>query len=400
MALLAMTLAAQLATAPLIAGCFGEISLAAAPANLLVVPLIPLQMGLGLAGGMIRLMHLPLAWLPARLSFWAARYVLAVAGALSSPGWATAAIGGLTGPKVAAYYLALWAVFLWGRGKPLRRPFLCLAAAAMVVVVAGSLHGGGPRGGRMVFLDVGQGDALLVESAGGARILVDGGEDGYVLRRKLQSYGVREIDLVILTHPDSDHVGGLGAALQECEVGAVMETGQEGGAVWRRWEEEVDREGASRVLASAGDVFSLADLEVEVLAPESGSGRAGEDASGNDRSLVCRIRGPGFSVLVTGDIEDPEEQRLLDSGLDLRADVLKVPHHGGYAEPGERFFRAVSPCVSVVSVGEGNRYGHPAAQTLAGLDRAGCRTYRTDQCGDIMIEAGQDSFDVEVTEDR
>jgi competence protein ComEC len=387
--LLAVTMAAQLATAPLTAGCFGEVSIVAPLANLLVVPTVPAAMALGLIGGMMRLLHLPFAFVPARLALLTVRFVLGVARTLSSPGWSTVVLHSVTFSKVVAYYLALWAVFVRRRGRRWRRPFLaCLTAAVCVAAFTGGAVREGTGSMRAVFFDVGQGDAIMVESASGTRILVDGGEDRYVLREKLRNYGVRRIDLVILTHPDADHVGGLGAALDECEVSTVMEAGQAGGAVWRDFREKVEMEGANSITAAAGDVFDLNDLRVEVIAPPRAAQGSGEVEAGNNASLVCRLSGPGFSLLVTGDIEQAEEEWLLKAGGDLRADVLKVPHHGGYAAASGSFFAKTAPFVSVISVGIDNKYGHD-------LERAGSRTYRTDQGGDIIIEAGSSGLEIE-----
>ena len=206
---------------------------------------------------------------------------------------------------------------------------------------------------------------------------------------------MRRIDLVILTHPDADHVGGLGAALDECEVLAVMETGQAGGAVWRDFREKVELEGACSIDAAAGDVFDLNDLRVEVIAPSREAESAGEAAAGNNLSLVCRLSGPGFSLLVTGDIEEEEEEWLMQTGRDLRADVLKVPHHGGFAASSGRFFARTMPLLSVISVGKDNKYGHPTDATLHELERSGSRIYRTDEGGDIIIETGRSGLEVE-----
>lgn len=394
--LLAVTLAAQLATAPLTAACFGEISVVAPLTNLLVVPTVPPAMALGLIGGMMKLLHLPLAFVPARLALVTVKFVLGVARTLSSPGWSTLTLQHVTICMIVSYYAVLWAVFIRQRGRRWRRPLLvCLAAVLCFVTVTGGAARGVTGSMRAVFFDVGQGDAIMVESASGARILIDGGEDEYVLKEKLRDYGVRRIDLIILTHPDSDHVGGLGAALQECEVSAVMETGQAGGTVWRDFREKVEMEGARSITAAAGDVFDLSDLRVEVIAPSREADSAGGAEAGNNLSLVCRLSGPGFSLLVTGDIEEEEEEWLIKNGNDLRADVLKVPHHGGYAASSGQFFKKTAPLISVISVGKENKYGHPTEATLHDLERAGGGIYRTDEGGDIIIEVGRSGFEIE-----
>ena len=380
--LAACTLAAQLATLPLVVWRFGEISIVATISNMMVIPLMPLLMGSGMVGGISRALNLPLAGPLGKLTGFLAGLVLGCSKMLSSPGWAALEVGRFSLWAGAAYAALLLAVLRKGVSRRTRRAFL-VALLAVVVLACFVRSLGNGHGERAVFFDVGQGDSFLLQSEGGVNVLVDGGESEAVLERKLRRYGVRHLDLIILSHPDEDHVGGLDAALRECSVEAIMETGSVGGRAYLEWREAVQEEGAVPLKAQAGYHLKMGDMDIEVFAP----GEEWRGSSRNQSSLICRLSMNSFSVLATGDAEEEEERSLVGSGKELKADVLKVPHHGGYSPCSREFFSKVRMAVAVISVGRGNRYGHPHTDTLEALEESGCHTCRTDRGGDIIVEA-------------
>jgi competence protein ComEC len=228
-------------------------------------------------------------------------------------------------------------------------------------------------------LDVGQGDAILVTTPHGKHLLVDGGPSGIGLARELGAtlpHWQRSIDIVALTHPQQDHIAGLVELLERYHAGEVMESGSRNPTPADELYQQ--RAGPRRVL-KAGDAIDLDGVHVEVLWPPAGY----EPKGLNDTSLILRLTYGETRVLLTGDSEAPAHRQLM-AGEDVAADILKVPHHGSKTSDPE-FLRAVNPAVSLISVGVGNQFGHPAASTLETL--GGSKILRTDQCGRVTVSS-------------
>jgi competence protein ComEC len=235
----------------------------------------------------------------------------------------------------------------------------------------------GPGELEVAFLDVGQGDAILVTTPGGKQVLVDGGPSGIEVARELGAmmpHWDRSLDVVVLTHPQEDHVGGLGAVLERFDVGRAYGTGV-GNATLSS--EVFERRAAVRPLG-AGDEFEVDGVRFEVLWPPSGY----ESEELNDTSLVLLVSYRDVRVLLTGDIEAGPQRALLAAG-GVTVDVLKVPHHGSKTSDQE-FLGSVRAAVAVISAGEGNRFGHPHEETLVALE--GTRVYRTDVDGRVVVK--------------
>jgi competence protein ComEC len=232
------------------------------------------------------------------------------------------------------------------------------------------------------FLDVGQGDAALVRSPGGAAVLVDGGPDPRQVATGLAALGIRRLDVVVASHAHADHVGGLPAVLGRFPVGVVLEPGCPADSpAYDAFLEAVERAGVPVLHPRAGDALRAGDLRLDVLGP--GACASGTAPDPNNDSLVIEVSLREDEVLFAGDAEEPAQAWILGSGADLRADVLKVPHHGGDTSL-DAFFQAVDPEIAVVSVGE-NDYGHPVPDVLVGLRATGARVVRTDLAGDVVV---------------
>ncbi len=252
-----------------------------------------------------------------------------------------------------------------------------------------------PPGGtmRVVALDIGQGDAILIISPHGKSMLVDGGNssrDGReVILPYLRQHGFERLDVMVLTHPDADHVGGLPTVLRGIPVEVIVSTGQvHTTQIYAEFLTEVknarDKRGATVIKGVAGAEIPFdADVRVEVLAPSDAAIR-GDDK--NNASIVLRLTYGAVSVLLTGDAEIEEESWLLKQGYDLAAQVLKVSHHGSHSGSGDAFLNAVHAEVGLISAGADNQYGHPHAEVLERLARHGVQVYRTDQVGTITVE--------------
>jgi competence protein ComEC len=235
----------------------------------------------------------------------------------------------------------------------------------------------GPGDLRITILDVGQGDAILVTTPNGERVVVDGGPSGIVLARELGEvlpHWQREIAAVVLTHPDADHVGGLPALLRRFEVGRVYDNGEERDTeIFAHFEELAGTRHALR----RGEVFEVDGVRFETLWPVAGPLEGPRNAA----SVVLRVTYGDAVILLTGDIEETAQRALMATGA-VGAHVVKVPHHGA-ATNADGFFPATGASVTVISAGEGNRYGHPADRTLH--DLAGRAVLRTDRNGRVTI---------------
>lgn len=385
-------IAAQLALAPLLLHHFGEVPILSPLANLLATPVVPLVMALGTASAFLGTAGLPLARFPLVIASPLARWILGVGRFLAAPSWGRLVYSSFPAWGVLAWYLLLAPVFLGG-GWVKRTGVFLSVSVAIFLFLAGPCPRMLPamRGSDLVvtFLDVGQGDAVLVEGPGGETVLVDGGEDEELLATELSRRGVERLDVVVVSHDEKDHVGGLVRVLERFSVGILL---YPRGRLEERGEDllKAAREGgATEVGMERGDRLEAGELLLEAVGPPPGM-----KEEKNDASLVLMLRWGEFRVLLTGDVEEAGERSLLQSGLPLQCDVLKVPHHGGYSALNGAFFREADPLVAVISVGRDNGYGHPHAATLAELEEAGCTVYRTDLCGDIFIRVGGEGLEV------
>lgn len=379
------TVAAQVATAPVLLTMVGSVPLAALPANLVAAPAATVAQLIGMCAAALAAAGAPGAVVLAR----------GAGPSLSVLVWAATAFGGLPtlGPGELGAVVALGAVVvrLHRRAASRRsaRWGALGAVAAIGAVVVGPLvvPPRAPAHLRLVAVDVGQGDALLVEAPDGldgARMLIDGGSESGSIDAVLRSRRIRAIEAVVLTHGDHDHSGGLARVLRRLEVGMFVvpagdpalrdasDSAREALAAARERDIPV-------VPVIEGQRFALGAAQVDVLAPAP---RSASNADRNARSIVLRVEGMHGSMLLTGDAEDTTQLRLLGRRSAIRADVLKVPHHGG-ATNATGFLDAVGAQVAVVSVGADNGYGHPHPDTVA--DIAPVPLWRTDLHGTVTV---------------
>src|SRR4051812_13589971 len=379
---LALTAAATVGTAPLLALHFERLSIVSLPANLVAAPalapvvwlgtLSALAGQLGAVGGGAAAVLNGAAAFPLGFVGWVAHV------AAQAP-HATVAVG-LGGPAaVAAAYAALGAVVVSRAARGLA--IGGLAALALVAAWQRTHPPGPPRELTVSFLDIGQGDATLVQH-GARSILVDTGPpDGRVLER-LRAAGVRRLDLLVLTHAQLDHEGAAPAVLDRVPVGAVLDGGDGWHTAQRPAIEAALRRhpAARRILPAAGEVLRVGPLRLDVLWPpaaEPGAALAGDP---NDRAVVARVSEGAFDMLLTADAESPVTLPLAPEACD----VLKVAHHGS-ADPGlPLLLRRVQPKLAAIEVGRHNTYGHPSPATLREL--AGVpRVVRTDRDGTVRL---------------
>jgi competence protein ComEC len=381
---LAVPAAAQAACAPVIAAMTGTISLSAIPANLLAVPAIAPATVLGVLAAVVSPVSPPLAALLAWLASWPARWLVEIAHRGSGlPGGTLPWPGGISGGLLLA--VAIIAVLALGRWPAARRAILAVTAAVVLVTLPLRVVAPGwpPAGWAVVGCDVGQGDALVLRAGAGQAVVVDAGPDPRPVDGCLRRLGVHSVPLLVLTHPHADHVGGLDGVLRGRRVGAIAIGPRTGQASWERAVAEAAR-GHRIPVVSPGPGWSptIGAVRLAVLGPSRPF--VGTRSDPNNNSLVLRATVAGVSILLTGDAEHEAQRALLSAGVPLRADVLKVPHHGSaFSEPA--FLDAVHPRVALVEVGVDNDYGHPNTGVLNHLRRRGARILRTDEDGDLAV---------------
>jgi competence protein ComEC len=409
----AVSLAAQAATLGLVIALFGRVAVWSIPLTLLIAPLIAPATAAAIlatiAGELVRMVPPPLAILPSLLA-------LPAAALFSTAAWiaqvgAQLPAGGIEVPRAATLSvgLALGVVGIWLllRDEPQSTPKevdeeavsstpiterLAFGIAVLIAVSAlTSLGGAAPRGSlRITTLDVGQGDAILVEVSG-RRMLIDGGPDPARLSTELDRVipaWDRRIDLLVASHPHEDHLAGLPKLLDRYRIASVVGSEDRGGGpAASSWKEILTSSRISYHQVFTGDRFQLGAARLSVLWPDRTylSLPPGNDGRAlNDRSIVLRLDIPGFSALFTGDVESDIDTRIIRN-IDSPVDFLKTPHHGSKGASSRALLNVLDPRVSVVSVGVRNTYGHPAAETLQRLGERGAEVERTDLNGTVTV---------------
>ena len=391
----AVPLAAQVATQPLITALSGAVSVVSVPANALAGPFVGPATVLGFAaagvawlvpwGGQV------LAW----GAGWSTEPILLIARLGSSLPGATitwpaspAALVLVALGSLAIGWLAPWVLRRWWLVAP-------LALVLLVALLRAPYHVGWPPSAwEVVACDVGQGDATVVAAAPGQAILVDTGPDPVPLLACLDQVGVDAIPLLVLTHYHADHTGGLEGLLGSRPVGRVVVSPMASPAAMAgEVMTQLARRGIPVWVAAPGQDLSVGGARWETIAASAGAGAGvdtGESSAENNSSILGRVSAPGLSVLVTGDLETEGQAAALAAGSDVRATILKVPHHGSSRQAPD-FLAATAARIALVEVGLDNTYGHPATKTLRALESLGMQTLRTDLQGSVAIgiAAGQ-----------
>lgn len=257
-----------------------------------------------------------------------------------------------------------------------------------ILMLAFAFQVRGAEGLKVHFINVGQGDAQLIQ-CGDEAMLIDGGsrEMSQVMYAFLKDQGVDHLKYIIATHPDADHVAGLAGALNYAGADyAFCSVSEYDSKSFENFRKYLGT--AELTVPEAGTELYLGDADIQIWSP------SGVYEETNNNSLVIKIVYGSSSFLFTGDAQTEEEYELLYSGFDLSADVLKVGHHGSSSSTGPEFLRAVSPSCAVISCGQENTYRHPADETLRTLKEAGVTLYRTDMQGHLLFESDGASITV------
>jgi len=248
---------------------------------------------------------------------------------------------------------------------------------------------------KIIFLDVGQGDAAMIDIPKDTQILIDGGDGKDILNKlgeHLPFYD-RKIELIILTHPDKDHLGGLVEVLKYYEVEQILETGIKcEKAICEEWGKLVEEKNIPVKYAEFGQRIKAGNIEMAVLYPFENL-KDKEIKNSNDASIVLRLvvdseqglQLNNTTILLTGDAGFPVENDLISQNINLKAKILKVSHHGSKYGTSNEFLKSVKPEKAVISMGK-NNYGHPATELLNRLKNMNIEIFRTDEEGDLVLK--------------
>lgn len=388
---IALTIATQLGTWPLTASIFLLFSPYAVLANLLVVPVVGATMLLGSVQLLLAPLP-PLAQAAANVNGWALAWIVAVVHTIAALPDASLAIRPPPAWVIAAYDAALvGAVWCWKRGGRTLALALVLLGVTLVITPPRAID----HRLRITVLDVGQADGIVVQTPLGHTILVDAGgrlergtdgassaeaEGERIVVPFLRRAGVHRIDAIILSHPHGDHVGAAAPILRDgFSVGELADSGQQySGYAWRDAIANARADHVPIVYPRAGMVWRTDDgVTLTFIGPSLPFIESTNTI--NDNSVAFILQYKHFRMLFTGDAGVAAEQRFLNEGFDLHADVLKVGHHGSAYSSSPAFIAAVHPKYAIISVGRHNMFGHPAPSTIETLHGFGARVYRTDR---------------------
>jgi competence protein ComEC len=254
---------------------------------------------------------------------------------------------------------------------------------------------------KIAFLDVGQGDSILIQAPNGQTMLIDGGRStslaNTVIIPKLKEWGAKQVDVLIPTHPDADHIGGLVGVLENYPVKLAALTGQvHSTQIYERLLTDIRDKNVEALKVRTGAAIPFdPSVKIEVLAPDEAAVQSDDT---NNASIVIKLTYGSTSFLLTGDAEFPENKAILDHGGDVRSTVLKLGHHGSRTSTNEDWLRRVQPQLGIISAGKDNSFGHPHPEVIAALEKSQVPYIRTDEHGTITVTS--DGATIRVTSEK
>ena len=384
---IAVPLAAQLATTPLVAAISGRVSISGLAANALAGPFVGPATVLGFAAAGVSLLNMTLAAVCGFGAAWCAQMIIWIArmgSRLPGSEWYLPVTPlTLTWLAISSVIFGLFMAYL------LARPWLVLPLVGiMIICLCGTPRQPGwpPRDWVLVVCDVGQGDGIVVRTARDSAVVVDTGPAPAAMRGCLDRLDVARVPLLIITHFHADHVDGLMGVLQHRRIGQLWVSPlAPPGPLSTLITQQAAQRGVPVYAPPRGTSASVGAAELQVLGPVDHLA-FGQDESSmqNDSSLVIMVTVARLRVLLTGDVEPPGQQAIVDTGADLHADVLKIPHHGS-AQQDPDFIAATHARLAIASAGVDNDYGHPAPRTLQLVRSLGMTVLSTDQDGSVAV---------------
>ncbi|WP_302706912.1 ComEC/Rec2 family competence protein [uncultured Dialister sp.] len=279
--------------------------------------------------------------------------------------------------------------------------FSACGSAAPSASSGGAKTSASAKGGSQLtvrMLDIGQGDAFLLEKDG-KFVMIDTGDIEHrdQIVALLHKYKVKEISKIIITHPHADHLGGMNAIFKNFKVDAIYDDGMPAGTgSYKNYLKQIKEKKIPYHVLKAGDEVDFFDgVKFNVLGPVKVIKDQKGNSDFNNNSIVGRLTYGSFSMMFTGDAEQEEEKTILGKGGTLKSDVLKVGHHGSRTSSSPAFLKAVSPKNAFISCGQGNDYGHPHKVTIDKLEKAKVQIYRTDRNGTVTLTSDGSSYRIE-----
>lgn len=237
------------------------------------------------------------------------------------------------------------------------------------------------------YIDVGQGDSTLIK-CGEHAMLIDAGDDskGTAIQNYLKKQGVKKLDYLVLTHPDSDHIGGAPVIITKFDIGKVfMSNYEKDNKTYQKLIQALDNKNLKYSTPKVGSQYTLGTAKIKILAPNN------EYDNPNDSSIALIVQNKNNKFIFTGDATENAEKDIIDNEIDISADVYKAGHHGSSSSSSKEFLECISPTYAVISCAEDNSYGHPHAETLNSLRKMGVQVFRTDEQGSIIATSdGED----------
>ncbi|MDN3428067.1 MBL fold metallo-hydrolase [Microbacterium sp. APC 3898] len=244
------------------------------------------------------------------------------------------------------------------------------------------------------YINVGQGDSTLLEFDGFSMLIDAGNWNSKEAVDYLKQQEIKDIDIVVGTHPDADHIGQLAQVIGEFEIGEVWMSGNTSSSnTFLNVLQAIEASGSDYVEPRSGDVFDVGSMKIEVLYPDEITGSA------NEESVSLKMTYGDVRFVFTGDAGIKQEQEMIDSGMDLDAEILHLGHHGSNTSTSSAFLEAVTPEVAIYSAGDDNSYGHPHAEVIAAVENAGAKVYGTDVNGTILVKTDGKSYNVEIQQE-
>lgn len=397
----AVSLVATLGTLPLTAIYFGKVSVIGVLANIIVIPAVGLSVVLGFISTLAGTFSLWLAEVYAAVNETVLNGTLLVAKVAGGLGFAFIDTMRFTAIDAIPFYLALGILVHMGNQQVVRRLFIPLLVALNIVVFIppSPLRASAREKLRISFIDVGQGDAILIEFPDGKTILVDAGPKALtydagerIVVPFLKRRSISSLDVLVVSHPHSDHIGGVPATLEHCDVKRVIDSGQPiSSQIYSRYLADIADEGCVFQTARAGTTISgVENARIYILSPMAryiDTDTSHQHPNLNNTSIVLKLQYGNISMLLSGDAEkDVEEDMVSVYGDFLHSTLLKVGHHGSNTSSSEGFLSAVSPAYAVISVGKNNKFHHPSPTVVQRFEEMKAIVYRTDEEGALIFE--------------
>jgi len=395
---LSISIAPVMVTAPIGIFYFSQLSLVSVVANMIVVPMAEMLTTLGFISSLLGLIFFPAAQV---LNSFMLVLMFILENAVKFFSSIPDSFIYIAKPSVLliiAYYL-----FIFHFIEVIKNNRIKMRSAAAVVLVlllsfpvCGAVFASNDL--EITVLDVGQGDSIFLREPGGGSMLIDGGEEKAGEKTVvpfLQRKGINKLDIVVLTHPHDDHIGGMVPVLETFKVSDILDSGfpfMTG--TYKDLLDIVRQKNIRYQTVKEGQRFRFGKARVTILGPPE-QFIEGTLSDPNNNSIVLKIDYGKRSFLLTGDAAFEEEEKILLSGADIKCDVLKIGHHGSATSTGDEFLDLAAPSAAVISVGERNKYGHPSGRVIRLLGDRGIRTFRTDRNGAVMIKSDGENIKIE-----